>query len=413
MLTKEQNERLTRTGPGTPAGAYLRRYWLPVGLSGWVTPRGKPRQLRIMSEDLVLFRDEFDRPGLLGLHCSHRLTSLAYGRVEDGGIRCPFHGWLYDIEGRCLQQPAEPEGSSFKEKIRHTAYPCQDLGGVIFAYMGPPEKMPLLPRYEALVREDGTRDAAGYTINCNYVQVLEGSDATRFLYLHTEPWSKLKDKLFSMPPTEIPLEETDYGLWETVSQPHPARDEISTHYAHFFMPAGFLRTEVRRNTPILRQHSWYVPIDDTHTFRVRVGFAPLGADGTPHVWREEKEFVQPGPENDYSRDYDNVDTISGIACYGGPGEAAKGFLCQDNMVNETQGPIMDRSQEHVGASDQLIVVIRRLMLAGIKDVEEGRDPKHILRDPAQNVLFHIPTGDEASDGDQLVPFTPFTGAGRG
>ena len=132
MLTQEQNELLCTTGPGTPCGGMFRRYWLPVSLSNWVVPGGQPRQVRVLSEDLVLFRDDKGRPGLLGLNCSHRLTSLAYGRVEDGGIRCPFHGWLYDIEGKCLQQPAEPDSNSM-DKVRHPAYPCQELGGLIFA----------------------------------------------------------------------------------------------------------------------------------------------------------------------------------------------------------------------------------------------------------------------------------------
>jgi len=173
MLSQDQNKMLTCSCPETPMGEMLRRYWQPVGLSGDVTPGQKPKQLRVLSEDLVLFRDDKGRPGLLGLHCSHRLTSLAYGRVEDGGIRCPFHAWLFDIEGKCLEQPAEPE--PFTDKFRHLAYPCQELAGLIFAYMGPKDKMPLLPRYEVLVREDGTRKVDYYLINSNYLQNVEGA----------------------------------------------------------------------------------------------------------------------------------------------------------------------------------------------------------------------------------------------
>src|SRR5438046_2565285 len=145
MLTAEENGLLSHVGPGTPGGDYLRRYWQPVGLSTEVTPGSKPLQVRILGEDLVLFRDNQGRPGLLGLRCSHRLTSLAYGRVEDGGLRCPFHGWVYDVNGHCLEQPAEPEGSTFRDRIRHPSYPCAELGGVVFAYLGPPAKQPLLP----------------------------------------------------------------------------------------------------------------------------------------------------------------------------------------------------------------------------------------------------------------------------
>src|SRR5579862_5480050 len=153
----------------------MRRYWQPVALSNEVTAGGKPKQLQIMGEPLVAFRDDNGKPGLLDLHCSHRLTSLGYGRVEDGGIRCPFHGWLYDVEGHCLEQPAEPEGSTLKDRVRHPWYPCQELGGLIFAYLGPIDTMPLLPRYEMLVREDGTRKVDYYPINSSYLQNLEGA----------------------------------------------------------------------------------------------------------------------------------------------------------------------------------------------------------------------------------------------
>ena len=143
------------------------------------------------------------------------MTSLYYGRVEDGGIRCPFHGWLYDIQGRCLEQPAEPEGSTFKERVRHPAYPCQELGGLVFAYMGPPERMPLLPRYEALVREDGTRKTDCYPINSNYLQNLEGAlDTVHAPYLHMELWSRFKGKLATLPKPELTFVESDYGIWQ-------------------------------------------------------------------------------------------------------------------------------------------------------------------------------------------------------
>src|SRR4051794_37906992 len=123
MLTREENELLCHVGPGTPGGEYLRRYWQPVGLSTEVTPGSKPLQVRVLGEDLVLFRDDAGRPGLIEVHCSHRLASLAYGRVEDGGLRCPFHGWLYDVNGHCLDQPAEPDESNMKYVDRHPAYP--------------------------------------------------------------------------------------------------------------------------------------------------------------------------------------------------------------------------------------------------------------------------------------------------
>src|SRR5262249_20112417 len=137
MLSAKENARLTRTSPGTPGGELLRRYWQPVALAAEVPPGDAPVSLRILGEDLVLFRDEEGRLGLLSRYCAHRRADLSYGRLEDGGLRCLYHGWLYDVAGRCLEQPGEPQGSEFHRKIRQPAYPCQERGGLIFAYLGP------------------------------------------------------------------------------------------------------------------------------------------------------------------------------------------------------------------------------------------------------------------------------------
>src|SRR5919198_864899 len=147
MVTREENELLTQTGPGTPGGELMRRYWQPVAMQADVPPGCPPMPVRLLGEDLVLFRDEAGRPGLLGLHCAHRGADLSYGRLEDGGLRCLYHGWLYDIRGTCLEQPGEPAGSTFHERIRQRAYPCHEIAGVVFAYLGP-TPVPLFPNYE-------------------------------------------------------------------------------------------------------------------------------------------------------------------------------------------------------------------------------------------------------------------------
>ncbi len=396
MLNREQNDLLCRTGAGTPGGEMLRRYWQPVGLSSELTAGGQPRQVRIMAEDLVLFRDDQGRPGLLGLHCSHRLTSLVYGRVEDGGIRCPFHGWLYDIEGKCLAQPAEPEPIS--KTFRHLAYPCQELGSLIFAYMGPLDKMPLLPRYEVLVRQDGNRKVDCYTINSNYLQNVEGAlDTSHASFLHIDNWSKMKHKLAAMPKREIKFKETDYGIWQTAMSHIQAatKGALIPVYAHFFMPAGFMRIQETRHEAglIQKYQSWYVPIDDTHTVRYQVSFSPPMKNGKLFPWPPQEEFAQPGPENDYFRNYDEVDTISGIPMKT-TASAVKGFLVQDSMVNESQGPIVDRSREHLGALDTVLTAMRVMLLVAVEDVRQGRDPKHIIRDPHKNEIVGIRGEDE-------------------
>src|SRR5213079_2086122 len=149
MLSIDENELVTRVGPRQPAGELLRRYWQPAALSEELPVGGAPIPVRLLGEDLVLFRDEQGRPGLLGIHCSHRGADLSYGRIEDGGLRCLYHGWLYDVCGRVLDQPGEPGGGANKTDIRHRAHPCQEAGGAIFTYMGPGDA-PLLPNYEFL-----------------------------------------------------------------------------------------------------------------------------------------------------------------------------------------------------------------------------------------------------------------------
>ncbi len=156
MLSQEENDLLTQTGPGTPGGDLMRRYWQPVAMATELPVGGAPLAVRLLGEDLALFRDELGRPGLLGIHCAHRGADISYGRIEDGGLRCLYHGWLYDIHGNCIDQPGEPEGSVFKDKVHQTAYPCQEKAGLIFAYLGPGEP-PMIPAYEALEVPDEHR----------------------------------------------------------------------------------------------------------------------------------------------------------------------------------------------------------------------------------------------------------------
>ena len=406
MLATADNELITKTGPGTPMGEVFRRYWQPVALSEEVpTPGSKPVQLKVLSEDLVLFRDDSGQPGLLGLHCSHRLTSLAYGRVEDGGIRCTFHGWLYDVSGRCLQQPAEPERSAFKDKIRHTAYPCRELGGMIFAYMGPPEKQPPLPHFETLVRGDGSRKTDYYPINSNYLQNLEGAlDPIHSTYLHMDQWSEVKDRVLTQPQLDVSLEETEYGVWRRSS----GKKSRPPSYGHFFMPGGFMGIRVAaEHSPIdgaagavRKLQSWYVPVDDEHCKRFIAAFVSLSqTDGAEIDLGRSREAVLnlalPGPENDYFRDYAAVDKISGIPLRTAHDMGSlKGYLAQDSMVNETQGPIADRSKEHLGVGDRLLIMTRKQLRQAVEDVGNGLDPRFSRPQPDDEGLVRVGGTDE-------------------
>ena len=405
MLATADNELITQTGPGTPMGEVFRRYWQPVALSEEIgKPGGKPVQLKVMSEDLVLFRDDAGQPGLLGLRCSHRLTSLAYGRVEDGGIRCPFHGWLYDIDGRCLQQPGEPEESSFKDKIRHPAYPCRELGGMIFAYMGPPEKQPPMPHFECLVRGDGSRKTDYYPINSNYLQNLEGAlDPIHSTYLHMDQWSEVKARVFERGQVEVSLQETEYGVWR-----RSGKKSRVPSYGHFFMPGGFMGIRVAvADSPIegvrgaiRKLQSWYVPVDDEHCKRFIAAFVSLSqTDGAEVDLGESREAILnlalPGPENDYFRDYEAVDTISGIPLRTAHDMGSlKGFLAQDSMVNETQGPIADRSLEHLGVGDRLLIMTRKQLRQAVDDVANGLGPRFSKPEPDDEGLVRVSGNDE-------------------
>lgn len=153
MLTKEENAELTQVGPGTPGGDLLRRYWHPIAVAAELTDERPKKRVKVLGEELVLFRDQQGAYGLVAERCSHRGASLYYGFLEDGGLRCPNDGWLYDREGRCIEQPFEPAQSILKHTIRHPSYPVEELGGLLFAYLGPPEKRPLLPRWDILVLE--------------------------------------------------------------------------------------------------------------------------------------------------------------------------------------------------------------------------------------------------------------------
>lgn len=220
MMSKEENDLLTRVGPGTPAGEMLRRYWWPVGFSERVTAKGEPVKIKLLSEDLVLFRDGQGALGVLGLHCSHHGTSLEFGRVEDAGIRCCHHGWLYDVRGRCLEQPAEPQDSSFKARVQHPSYQAQDLAGFIFAYIGP-EPAPLLPNYDLFLREDGERELGAGREYCNWLQRAENSvDQTHLVSLHASeyPHMALKRPCHRLEEAGVRSEDFNCNPWDFETQ---------------------------------------------------------------------------------------------------------------------------------------------------------------------------------------------------
>jgi len=183
MLSVKENERLTRVGPGTPMGVLLRRYWHPVAASAALT-ENPVKLIKILGESLVLFRDRQGRLGLIGDTCPHRRISLLYGIPEEEGLRCPYHGWMFDCTGQCIEMPAEAPESTFKNRVQIPGYPVAELGGLIFAYLGPPPA-PLLPRWDLFVMDGVWRDIGVTTIPCNWLQCMENSlDPVHTEWLH-------------------------------------------------------------------------------------------------------------------------------------------------------------------------------------------------------------------------------------
>ncbi|HZT08782.1 MAG TPA: Rieske 2Fe-2S domain-containing protein [Chloroflexota bacterium] len=384
MLSKEENELLTRTDPGTPCGDLLRRYWQPVALSEELGTY--PIPLRIMGEDLVLFRDDQGRIGLLDIHCSHRAADLSYGRAEDGGLRCIYHGWLYDVNGRCLETPAEPEGSNLRLTIRHPAYPCQERGGVIFAYMGPGEP-PLLPAYAVLAAPPERRVMTKYYHECNYLQGLEGNeDSTHVRFLHrflnTESGARFlqahpseNNTEFRTPergkfygPTEI--EETDFGVW---SNGRPG----------FLLPSLALTGGGPQPYGDGYMLYWRVPIDDTHHWLYIMAFKESGPilQEKRHGWTDALVGADYRPYRNLSNRYLQDREEQRTATFTGMGPV---FPPHDACVNEGAGPIQDRTREHLGSADSVIPACRKLMLRCIRMVQEGHDPAGVIRDAEVN-----------------------------
>lgn len=378
-MTLHENEMFTRVGPKTPAGEMLRRYWQPVGFVKEL--KNRPKRRRLLGEDLVLFRDDQGRLGLLGLRCPHRGTSLEYGHLEDGGLRCCYHGWLFDVTGRCLEQPAEPPGSHFKDRIHHLAYEVQELGGVIFAYLGP-KPAPLLPRYDVLVREDGVRSVWGRLVNCNYFQMVENTvDQNHLKWLHRTASTPDWDDGFIDP------KRFDYGIFNTYT-----REVAGKKYAHrnfFVMPTMNKTGNVEEGHPARHAASdsgetmrWRVPVDDEHTMHITVRFVPV-VDGKATSNEIMDDRAEKGIEP----------TEPGVYRW----DDAAGWFArsdQDRCAQESQGAVFDRTEEHLGYSDRGVILLRQLYQEAIEATQKGEDPLGVIRVPSENELIRLkPTED--------------------
>ncbi len=373
MLTAEENKKLTEVGPGTPGGELLRRYWHPV--AGASELESEPvLGVRLLGEDLVLFRDLSGKLGLLEAACCHRKVSLVSGIPQEQGIRCCYHGWLYDCEGKCIEQPAEPTFSRFKDAVGQRAYVAQELGGLIWAYMGP-LPAPLIPALDVLVHEDAWRDIGKAVIPCNWVQCIENSvDLTHVDYLHglyydyvlrrqgREPLPK-SDRVFGgRKQVEIGFDKFKFGIKKR------RRLEGDTENAEWQVGANPLIFPTMTRAGGRGSLQIRVPVDDVTTLTFLYSCSQPD-DGLP-VPPQESIPVYDVPLYDENGKW-KTDWVTG----------------QDIMAWVLQGPIMDRSTEQLGASDIGIKLIREMIFEEIDAVANGNDPYGTVRDPSENLPF--------------------------
>ena len=395
MMSQEQNERMTRTGADTPAGRLMRLYWQPAALADELHGLRPVRPVRILGEDFVLFRDEAGRLGLLDRHCPHRGADLAFARREDGGLRCAFHGWLFDVAGHCLDTPAEPEGSVLKTRVRQRSYPVVERGGIVFAYLGP-DAPPAFPAFDCFVAPDTHVFAFKGFIACNWLQALEvGIDPAHASYLHRfgedEDPAQNYGRQFraTSAGSEIPMtrllreharptievERTQYGMRLAALRPlDAARAHIRV--TNMIFPHGF----VIPLSPTMTISQWHVPIDDVscYWYAIFTGFAePVDKDA---MRRQRLElYALPGykPRRNAANNYGFDAAEQQSRTYTGMGDDIN---VHDQWAVESQGPIHDRRREHLGYSDKGIALYRRILLEAIAQTERGETPLMVLNE---------------------------------
>ncbi len=385
MLTAEKNRLLTETGAGTLLGELFRRYWLPVlraeELPG---PDCTPVKVRLLGEDLVAFRDSSGQVGLLEEYCPHRRASLFLGRNEEGGLRCVYHGWKFDVAGKCLEMPCEPRGSTFKDKVRATSYPCVERGGVVWAYLGPAKSIPPPPGFEWTLVPDSHRLVTRWVQGVNFLQALEGTlDSSHLSFLHRGnfaseyvPGAAGPSYMAESTAPEFHLEDADHGL--VVGAKRPLGDgRAYWRITQYVLPTFILVPPNARNA---RNWLGFVPIDDRNTCCWAASWQPTHPMSDEERTRLKSGVglhmvvipgtVQPQANRENGYLQDRALQASGASFTGIPGVAAQDFAVVDSA--ET---ICDRTKEHLGTSDRAIIAARDLLETSGREVAQGRAPK--------------------------------------
>jgi phthalate 4,5-dioxygenase oxygenase subunit len=398
MLRHEDNERLVRVGPDQPAGKLFRRYWHPALLSSELAKKdGTPVKIRILCEDLVAFRDTNGKVGLVDAYCPHRRAPMFYGRNEECGLRCIYHGWKFDVNGQCVDQPTEID-DRLKENIQIKSYPSYENGGVIWIYMGPKEHMPLPPRYEWMKAPESHRFVSKVEQQSNYLQALEGGlDTAHVSHLHNDRIDDPAQLVIRDPAPRIEVYPTEYGYIYTSTRTSGDNQQYIRIY-HYLMPFQQMRPNLfnlfghgeLEEIPTIRGHIW-VPIDDEHTtvynwiytYDDSIAFTPEYIEKEEaHYGRGADDYI-PGTFK-LKRNPSNNHMIDRHAQKMGSATGITGLNTQDCAIQEGMGPIVDRSKEQLGNSDKAIIMMRRLMSDAITTVEEGKNPKG--RDPETHAV---------------------------
>ena len=416
MLTPEENARITRVGRGTPMGTLMRRYWHPACLSAELPEAdGAPIRVRLLGEDLIAFRDTNGTVGLVDAFCPHRRAPMFFGRNEDGGLRCVYHGWKFDATGACLDMPSEPADSLFKAKVTIAAYPTWEGGGIVWAYLGPRELQPAPPDYE-FVRAPGTHlSHAKLFQNCNWLQAWEGSlDSVHSGFLHCDDLTD--ETLIRSRRPDVEFDRTPGGL--SGAALHAIDDGIYARSFHYLMPCHMIRGRTLNRSlgpePLPTESGQlYVPIDDETcwlynyllAYRPDVPLNPEFVTRRNTMYGRGPDDVGPGfrllrnRANDYGidRSLQKTTSFSGIV----------GMNTQDIALQECMGAIYDRSREHLASSDRVIIAGRALLFEAIDAAERGApvrgtDPASYRGVRGSDTV--IPAGAEWRDalGDALV-----------
>lgn len=426
MMSVQRNELITRTGPQTPAGKLMRLYWQPAALVEELPAERPVKAIELLGQKMVLFRDQ-NRYGLVDRACPHRGADLAFGRLEDGGLRCAFHGWLFDVAGKCLETPAEPEGSKLHTKIHHKGYPVRERNGILFAYLGSGEP-PAFPWFDCFVAPERYTFAFKGHVDCNWLQTLEvGIDPAHASFLHrffedpdpaadygTQFRSTSADSAVPMtkvmrefPRPQIDTEYTDYGFRIITLR---AMGDLQTHIrvTNLLFPNAF----VVPLSPEMTVTQWQVPIDDVSCYWYAI-FTSFGDPVDKGAMRRQRLELYTLP--DYKPRLNAANNYGFNAAdqqqrtYTGMGDDIN---VHDQWAVESQGAIQDRTQEHLGASDKAIAVYRRILIDAIDRAAKGERPLMVLDEAAAERIRGPVTLDAIAPSRALDTYWKEFDAGR-